>query len=67
MYLSWALKKCRKPDCLRKVKSSVTSCCDPCATADEGRYETTSHSKGCGRRTAERGAWSTREAGFRAQ
>lgn len=63
--------KCRKPDCLRKVKPGVLYCCAQCSTADEGGYELGGpeahpllrHSAGCDQRTNDRGGeWPWREA-----
>lgn len=56
------LRKCLKPDCMRKVKLGITYCCAECAVAAEGRYEIHEHSEGCNARTAERGECDEYEA-----
>lgn len=56
------LRKCLKPDCMRKVKLGVAYCCTECSVAAEGRFEIHAHSKGCNARTAERGECDEYEA-----
>lgn len=56
------LRKCLKPDCMRKVKLGITYCCGECAVAAEGRYEIHEHSDGCNTRTTERGECDEYEA-----
>jgi hypothetical protein len=56
------LRKCRKPDCMRKVKVGTDYCCSPCAVAAAGEYEIHEHSKGCNERTIERGECDAYEA-----
>ena len=56
------LRKCLKPDCMRKVKKGIDYCCAECAVAAEGKYEIHEHSEGCNTRTAERGECDEYEA-----
>ena len=56
------LRKCLKPDCMRKVKEGIAYCCSPCATADEGKYEIHEHSEWCNQRNDERGECDEYEA-----
>lgn len=61
------LTVCRKPDCLRKIKSTVAYCCEACWRADKGGYEihesgVLGHGDVCNRRSGERGEWSWAEA-----
>jgi hypothetical protein len=49
------LVQCHKPDCLRKVRTSVRYCCPECATADEHGYEIDKHGATCDERAEERG------------
>ena len=56
------LRKCLKPDCMRKVKLGIEYCCTPCAIAAAGRHEVDQHSTGCDQRTAERGECDDLEA-----
>jgi hypothetical protein len=56
------LRKCLKPDCMRKVKLGITYCCGECAVAAKGRYEIHDHSDGCNTRTTERGECDEYEA-----
>lgn len=56
------LRKCLKPDCMRKVKLGTAHCCAECVAAADGRYEIHEHSEGCNARTAERGECDEYEA-----
>lgn len=56
------LRKCLKPDCMRKVKEGVAYCCSPCATAADGKYEIHEHSEWCDKRNDERGECDEYEA-----
>jgi hypothetical protein len=59
--------KCRKPDCMRKVKPGIVYCCHACTVAAEAPapyeiepYDPASHwvlchSQSCEQRSAERG------------
>jgi hypothetical protein len=54
------LKKCTNSLCDRAVKSWTAYCCEPCAQAQEGRYEIhedgpLGHTLSCQARHAERG------------
>lgn len=51
------LKRCDKPDCLRKVTVGTRYCCTPCGVAAEGEYEVHEHSLGCDERRRVRGEW----------
>lgn len=56
------LRKCRKPDCMRKVKVGTLYCCSPCGIAAAGQFEIHEHSSGCDERSAERGECNEFEA-----
>lgn len=52
--------KCKKPDCLRKVKPGIVYCCAPCGVASEKKYEVhegglLGHTEWCNERAAQRG------------
>ena len=65
--MSGEFEKCRKPDCMRKVKPGIEYCCHACSTAAEASapYELEPydpalhwilcHSQQCEERSAERG------------
>jgi hypothetical protein len=56
------LRKCLKPDCMRKVKKGIDYCCAECAVAAAGKFEIHEHSEGCNARAAERGECDEYEA-----
>lgn len=67
LLLPEGFQKCYKPDCFRKIKTSVRYCCTPCANADERSYEIENHSEWCDERVAERGEYTLLESSYHAQ
>jgi hypothetical protein len=71
--------KCRKPDCMRKVKAGIWYCCPACVTAavapapyeiepyDPALHPILCHSQSCEKRSAERGECTSLEADLMAQ
>ena len=72
-------RKCRKPDCLRKVGAAVTYCCHACATAAEapapyeiepyrpGEHWIHVHTEACEQRSAGRGEYTAAEVAMMAE
>jgi hypothetical protein len=55
--LSWELKKCDNPICLRQVRTVYRYCCVPCEVAHEGKFEIHEHTSLCDARDSERGPY----------
>jgi hypothetical protein len=57
MTLSWELKKCDNPPCLRQVRVVYRYCCMPCEIAHGGQFEIHEHTSLCDARDTERGPY----------